>query len=158
GATPVFCDIDPVTLTLDPEPVEAAVGEKTAGIMPVHIFGYPSDLVAFGKIASQHDLGLLEDACQALGAIDASGKRIGMDGNIATCALYANKQMTRGEGGMLVTQDPDVAEDVRSQCNQGRTPDMSKTDHDRIGFNYRLSDIHAALGIAQLERLDELLN
>jgi dTDP-4-amino-4,6-dideoxygalactose transaminase len=158
GATPVFCDIDPVTLTLDPEPVAAAVGEKTAGILPVHIFGYPGDLPAFGKIAAEHHLELLEDACQALGAIDRTGKRIGMDGNIATFAFYANKQMTTGEGGMLVTPDREVAEAARSEANQGRAPDMSKVDHDRIGFNYRLSDLHAAIGIAQLERLGEMLN
>jgi perosamine synthetase len=158
GATPVFSDIDPVTLTLDPEPVAAAVGERTAGILPVHIFGYPGDLPAYGKVAADHDLGLLEDACQALGAIDRTGKRIGMDGNIATFAFYANKQMTTGEGGMLVTPDPKVAERVRSERNQGRAPDMSQVDHDRVGFNYRLSDLHAAIGIAQLERLEELLN
>jgi perosamine synthetase len=158
GATPVFSDIDPVTLTLDPEPVAAAVGERTAGILPVHIFGYPGDLPAYGKVAADHDLGLLEDACQALGAIDRTGKRIGMDGNIATFAFYANKQMTTGEGGMLVTPDPKVAERARSERNQGRAPDMSQVDHDRVGFNYRLSDLHAAIGIAQLERLEELLN
>jgi perosamine synthetase len=158
GATPVFCDIDPVTLTLDPEPVAAAVGESTAGILPVHIFGYPGDLPAFNKIAAEHDLALLEDACQALGAVDRTGKRIGMDGNLATFAFYANKQMTTGEGGILITPDHEVAEAVRSEANQGRAPDMSKVDHDRIGFNYRLSDIHAAIGIAQLERLGEMLN
>src|SRR3954453_7708942 len=103
GAKPVFCDIDPVTLNLDPEPVAAAVGEKTAGLLPVHIFGYPADLVAFGKIAKAHDLGMLEDACQALGAIDGTGAKVGTDGNLATFAFYANKQMTTGEGGILVT-------------------------------------------------------
>jgi perosamine synthetase len=158
GATPVFCDIDPVTLTLDPNAAAAAVGEKTAGVLPVHIFGYPSDLVALGKLAADRKLGLLEDACQALGAVDATGKRIGLDGNPATFAFYANKQMTTGEGGMLVTLDRDVAEAARSEANQGRAPDMSKMDHDRIGFNYRLSDLHAAIGIAQLERLGEMLN
>jgi perosamine synthetase len=158
GATPVFCDIDPVTLTLDPEPVAGAVGERTAGILPVHIFGYPGDLPAFGKIAAEHDLGLLEDACQALGAIDRSGKRIGMDGNMATFAFYANKQMTTGEGGMLVTPDEEIAERARSERNQGRAPDMGQVEHDRLGFNYRLSDLHAAIGIAQLERLGEMLN
>ena len=158
GATPVFADIDPVTLTLDPEAAAAAVGEKTAGLLPVHIFGYPGDLPAFNEIAGRNKLGLLEDACQALGAIDRTGKRIGMDGNLATFAFYANKQMTTGEGGMLVTPDRDVAEAARSEAKQGRAPDMSKLDHDRIGFNYRLSDLHAAIGIAQLERLGEMLN
>jgi perosamine synthetase len=158
GAAPVFCDIDPVTLTLDPEPTTAAVEERTAGILPVHIFGYPGDLPAFVKIASDHHLALLEDACQALGAVDRTGKRIGMDGNIATFAFYANKQMTTGEGGILITPDQDVAERVRSERNQGRAPDMNQVEHDRVGFNYRLSDLHAAIGIAQLERLGEMLN
>ena len=158
GATPVFCDIDPVTLNLDPEPVAAAVGEKTVGLLPVHIFGYPADLTEFGKIAKEHDLGMLEDACQALGAIDRTGAKIGTDGNLATFAFYANKQMTTGEGGILVTPDQDVAESVRSERNQGRAPDMDQVEHDRVGFNYRISDLHAAIGIAQLERLDELLN
>ena len=158
GAKPVFCDIDPVTLNLDPEAVAAAVDEKTAGLLPVHIFGYPADLPAFGGIAKKHGLGMLEDACQALGAVDGTGKRIGTDGNLATFAFYANKQMTTGEGGILVTPDREVAEAARCECNQGRAPDMSRMEHDRIGFNYRLSDLHAAIGIAQLERLDELLN
>jgi perosamine synthetase len=158
GAHPVFADIDPVTLTLDPEQAAAAVGEKTAGLLPVHIFGYPADLPAFGKIATDRGLGMLEDACQALGAVDRTGKRIGMDGNLATFAFYANKQMTTGEGGVLVIPDREVADAVRSERNQGRTPDLEQVDHDRIGFNYRLTDLHAAIGIAQLERLDEMLN
>ncbi len=158
GAKPVFCDIDPVTFNLDPEPVAAAVGESTAGILPVHIFGYPADIPAFAKIASESDLGLLEDACQALGAVDRDGRRVGMSGNISTFAFYANKQMTTGEGGMLVTHDRDQAESVRSERNQGRAPDMEQVEHDRLGFNYRLTDLHAAIGIAQLERLGEMLN
>jgi perosamine synthetase len=158
GVTPVFCDIDPVTLNLDPEPVAAAVGEKTSGILPVHIFGYPADLPAFTKLAEDRDLDLIEDACQALGAIDRTGQKVGRDGNLATFAFYANKQMTTGEGGILVTPDKEVAEAVGSERNQGRAPDMDQVEHDRLGFNYRLSDLHAAIGVAQLERLDEMLN
>jgi perosamine synthetase len=158
GAKPVFAEIDPVTLNLDPEKAAEAVGEQTSGLLPVHIFGYPADLPAFGKLASARGLGMLEDACQAVGAIDRTGKRIGTDGNLATFAFYANKQMTTGEGGILVTPNREVAEDVRSLRNQGRTPDMQEMDHDRIGFNYRLTDLHAAIGIAQLERIDEMLN
>jgi dTDP-4-amino-4,6-dideoxygalactose transaminase len=158
GAKPVFADIDPVSLTLDPGQAAAAVGEKTAGLLPVHIFGYPADLPAFGEIASDRGLGMLEDACQALGAVDRTGERIGMDGNITTFAFYANKQMTTGEGGVLITSDRGVAEAVRSERNQGRAPDMGQVEHDRLGFNYRLTDLHAAIGIAQLERLDEMLN
>jgi perosamine synthetase len=158
GAKPVFADIDPVTLNLDPEKAAEAVEETTKGLLPVHIFGYPADLPAFGALAKQHDFGMLEDACQALGAIDRTGHKIGMDGNLATFAFYANKQMTTGEGGILATPDREVAEAARSERNQGRAPDMSRLDHDRIGFNYRLTDLHAAIGIAQLERLDEMLN
>jgi perosamine synthetase len=158
GAKPVFADIDPVTLNLDPVKAAEAVGEKTAGLLPVHIFGYPANLPAFAAIAKEHGLGMLEDACQALGAIDRNGTKIGMDGNLATFAFYANKQMTTGEGGVLVTPDREVAEAMRSERNQGRAPDMSRVEHDRLGFNYRLTDIHAAIGIAQLERLDEMLN
>jgi perosamine synthetase len=157
-AIPVFCDIDPVTLTVDPDQVAAKLGERTAGILPVHIFGYPADLEALAKIAGERDLGLLEDACQALGAIDRTGHRIGAAGNIATFAFYANKQMTTGEGGILLTPDRDVAERVRSERNQGRAPDMAQVEHDRIGFNYRLTDLQAALGIAQVERLEAILN
>jgi perosamine synthetase len=158
GAKPVFADIDPVTLTLDPEQAAAAVGERTAGLVPVHIFGYPADLPAFAGIAAARGLGMLEDACQALGARESSGRKVGTDGNLATFAFYANKQMTTGEGGVLVTPDRDVAEAARSERNQGRAPDMGQVEHDRLGFNYRLTDLHAAIGIAQLERLDEMLN
>jgi perosamine synthetase len=158
GATPVFCDIDPVTLTVDPEGAEAAVGDRTAGILPVHFFGYPADLPSLGQIASRHELAILEDACQALGAVDRMGARVGTAGNLATFAFYANKQMTTGEGGILVTPDDEVAERVRSERNQGRAPDMSKVEHDRVGFNYRLTDLQAAMGVAQLERLDQMLD
>jgi perosamine synthetase len=158
GAIPVFCDIDPVTLNLDPKQVAAAVGERTAGMLPVHIFGYPADLPALAEIASQRDLGMMEDACQALGAVDKLGRRVGTAGNIATFAFYANKQMTTGEGGVLIAPDKKVAERVISERNQGRAPDTAQVEHDRIGFNYRMSDLQAALGIAQLERLGEMLN
>jgi perosamine synthetase len=158
GATPVFCDVDPVTLTLDPKAAEAAVGERTAGILPVHVFGYPADLPALVGIASQRNLQMLEDACQAIGAVDRMARRVGTAENVTTFAFYANKQMTTGEGGILVTPDEDVAERVRSERNQGRAPDMNQIEHDRVGFNYRLTDLQAAVGIAQLERLQEMLN
>jgi perosamine synthetase len=156
-ATPVFCDVDPITLDLDPEAAAAAVGERTAGILPVHIFGYPADLEALEKLAADRGLGVLEDACQALGAVDARGRKVGASGNPAAFAFYANKQLTTGEGGMLVTPDEEMAERVRSERNQGRAVDMEVLEHDRIGFNYRLTDIQAAIGIGQLERLDGIL-
>ena len=158
GATPVFCDIDPVKLTVDPEAAGAAVGDRTAGILPVHIFGYPADLPALAKVAQGRGVPMLEDACQALGAVDATGRRIGMAGNIATFAFYANKQMTTGEGGILITPDEHIAEQVRSERNQGRAPDMDQVEHDRLGFNYRLTDLQSAIGIAQVERLAEMLD
>jgi perosamine synthetase len=157
GAKPVFCDIDPVTFNLDPEAAAAAVTGDTAGILPVHIFGYPADLPALEKIAADRSLGMLEDAAQALGAVDRSERKVGTAGNITIFAFYPNKQMTTGEGGMLITPDKEVAERVVSERNHGRSK-VGQLDHDRLGFNYRLSDLQAAIGIAQVERLDELLN
>lgn len=158
GARPVFCDVDPATLNLDPEAAAAAVGERTKGILPIHIFGYPAAMGELEALASKHGLGILEDACEALGAVDSEGRRVGARGNLATFAFYANKQMTTGEGGMIVPSSPDVAARLRSERNQGRAADMGWLDHGGIGFNYRLSDIAAALGVAQVERLDSLLS
>ena len=152
-ALPVFADIDPVTLNLDPEAAAAAITERTSALLPVHIFGYPADLPAFERL----QLPIVEDACEALGAVHADGTAVGARGHAAVFAFYANKQMTTGEGGMVTTSDPAVKERLDSERNQGRAPDMGWLDHDRLGFNYRLSDIACALGIAQLERLDELL-
>jgi perosamine synthetase len=157
GAKPVFCDIDPVTFNLDPEAAASAVTGDTAGLLPVHIFGYPADLPALAKIVSDHGLGMVEDAAQALGAIDRAERKIGTAGNITTFAFYANKQMTTGEGGVLITPEKEVAERVISERNHGRTR-AGQVEHDRLGFNYRLSDLQAAIGIAQVERLDEMLN
>lgn len=156
-ATPVFCDIDPVTLEIDPGMVDAAVGERTVGILPVDILGYPAAIPALVELAERRGLGMIEDACEALGAIDADGRRIGARGVAAALAFYPNKQLTTGEGGMLVPADPAMAKLVRSERNQGRSPEMAFVDHARLGFNYRLSDIAAAVGVGQLERLDELL-
>ena len=157
GAEPVFCDVDPVTLNMDPAIAEARAeenaGEGVAGILPVHIFGYPADLAALESLG----LPMLEDACQAPGALDAKGRRVGSTGNAASFAFYANKQMTTGEGGILVPTDAAMAERMRSERNQGRDPDMSVVDHTTVGFNYRMTDIQAALGIAQVEKLDEML-
>ncbi|HET9163606.1 MAG TPA: DegT/DnrJ/EryC1/StrS family aminotransferase [Solirubrobacterales bacterium] len=157
GARPVFCDVDPVTLNLDPAAVEAAVGERSAGILPVHIFGFPAAMGETEAIAARNGLGVLEDACEALGAIDADGRRVGARGNLATFAFYANKQLTTGEGGMIVPSGPEVAARLRSERNQGRAADMGWLDHGGLGFNYRLSDVAAALGVAQVEKLDRML-
>ena len=157
GARPVFCDVDPETLNLDPAAVEAAVGERATGILPVHIFGYPAAMPTLEATAARHGLGILEDACEALGAVDSEGQMVGARGNLATFAFYANKQLTTGEGGMIVPTSTDVAARLRSERNQGRAADMGWLDHGGLGFNYRLSDIAAALGVAQLERLDTML-
>ena len=157
GARPVFCDVDPDTLDLDPAAVEAALGERSAGILPVHIFGYPAAMPELEASAQRRGLGILEDACEALGAIDSEGRQVGGRGNLATFAFYANKQLTTGEGGMIVPADAATAARLRSERNQGRAADMGWLDHGGLGFNYRLSDLAAALGVAQLEKLDELL-
>src|SRR5919198_1385337 len=157
GARPVFCDIDPVTLDIDPGAARAAIGEPTAGLLPVHIFGYPAALAELGRLADEHGLGLLEDACQAAGAVDAEGVVVGGRGNLATFAFYANKQLVTGEGGIVIPPSPEVASRLRSERNQGRDPDMGWLEHERLGFNYRLTDMQAALGVAQLERASALL-
>jgi len=157
GARPVFCDVDEETLDLDPDAAAAAVGERTAGLLPVHIFGYPAAMPELEALAERHGLGVLEDACEALGAVDSEGRKVGARGNLATFAFYANKQMTTGEGGMIVPRDAGEAARLRSERNQGRAVDMGWLDHDRLGFNYRLSDLAAALGVAQVEKLDSLL-
>jgi len=158
GARPVFCDVDPVTLNLDPAAAAAAVGERTRGILPIHIFGYPAAMPELEALSARHDLGILEDACEAIGAVDSEGRAVGARGNLATFAFYANKQMTTGEGGMIVPGDAGTAARLRSERNQGRAADMGWLDHDGLGFNYRLSDLAAALGVAQVERLDSLLS
>jgi perosamine synthetase len=156
-ARPVFCDIDPRTFNMDPAAAEAAITDRTAGILPVHIFGYPADMPAFERIAAARKLWLVEDACEALGALHGDGRPVGTRGNPSVFAFYPNKQMTTGEGGIVVSPTAALKEQVDSERNQGRAPDMGWLDHDRLGFNYRLSDIACALGIAQLERLDDLL-
>jgi perosamine synthetase len=157
GARPVFCDVDPVTLNLDPEAAASAVSERTVGILPVHIFGFPAAMPELEALAAKHGLGLLEDACEALGAVDSEGRSVGARGNLATFGFYANKQMTTGEGGMIVPSGPEAAERLRGERNQGRAVDMGWLDHGGLGFNYRLSDVSAAIGVAQVEKLDAML-
>jgi perosamine synthetase len=156
-ARPVFADIDPVTLNLDPQAAAAAVSERTRALLPVHIFGYPADMDAFEALATKHGLGIVEDACEALGARHEDLREVGSRGNPAVFGFYANKQLTTGEGGMITIGDAAIKERIDSERNQGRAPDMGWLDHDRLGFNYRLSDIACALGLAQLRRLREML-
>ena len=157
NAKPVFVDVEEETLDIDPAAAAAAVGERTVGLLPVHIFGYPAAMPELEALARRHGLAILEDACEALGAVDSEGRKVGARGNLATFAFYANKQMTTGEGGMIVPRDAGEAARLRSERNQGRAVDMGWLDHDRLGFNYRLSDLAAALGVAQVEKLDSLL-
>jgi perosamine synthetase len=157
GAKPVFVDVDPVTLNIDVDAAAAAVTEKTVGVLPIDIFGWPAAWPELEALAERHGLGVLQDSCEALGAIDSEGRMVGTRGNFSTFAFYANKQMTTGEGGMIVPTDPDAAARLRSERNQGRAIDMGWLDHDRLGFNYRLSDVAAAIGLAQVEKLPRLL-
>jgi perosamine synthetase len=157
-ARPVFADIDPVTLNLDPQTAAAAVSERTRALLPVHIFGYPADMPAFERLAAQRGLAIVEDACEALGAAHADGMAVGGRGHPAVFGFYANKQLTTGEGGMITMKDAALKRRIDSERNQGRAPDMGWLDHDRLGFNYRLSDIACAIGIAQLARLSERLD
>jgi perosamine synthetase len=157
GARPVFVDVEEETLDIDPAAATDAVGDRTAGLLPVHIFGYPAAMPELEALASERGLDILEDACEALGAVDSESRAVGTRGNLATFAFYANKQMTTGEGGMIVPRDAGEAARLRSERNQGRAVDMGWLDHDRLGYNYRLSDLAAALGVAQVEKLDSLL-
>jgi dTDP-4-amino-4,6-dideoxygalactose transaminase len=152
-ARPVFADIDARTLNLDPAAAAAAVTPRTTALLPVHIFGYPADLPAFERLGHP----IVEDACEALGAVHADGVAVGARGHPAAFGFYANKQLTTGEGGMVTTAHAAVKERIDSERNQGRAPDMGWLDHDRLGFNYRLSDIACAIGLVQLGRLDAML-
>ncbi len=156
-ARPVFADIDPVTLNLDPAAAEAAITPRTRALLPVHIFGYPADMEAFEALAAREGLAIVEDACEALGAQHDDFKEVGSRGNPAVFGFYANKQLTTAEGGMVTLADPALKERIDSERNQGRAPDMGWLDHDRLGFNYRLNELSCALGIVQLKRLGETL-
>lgn len=159
GAEPLFCDVDPATLCLDPAAVSAAADDQgVAGILPVHIFGRAAAIAELESIAAERGHPLLEDCAQALGALDDEGRAVGSRGNPAAFAFYANKQMTTGEGGVLVPASVGGGERARSDRNQGRSSDMRVMDHPRVGFNYRLTDVAAAIGVAQLERLEGLLD
>ena len=156
GATPVFADIDPRTLNLDPAAVEAAVTPRTKAVVAVDIFGYPCELDELRAICDRHGLAFVEDACEALGA-RYKGAPLGSHGHPATFAFYPNKQMTTGEGGAITTGSAEEHELFLSLRNQGRLETSSWLLHGRLGFNYRLDDLSAALGIGQVEKLDRIL-
>jgi perosamine synthetase len=156
GATPVFADVDPSTWNMDPAAVEAAVTPRTAAIVAVDIYGYPCELDELRAIAERHGLALIGDSCEALGA-EYRGRPLGSHGVSSVFAFYPNKQMTTGEGGMVTTHSEEEWRALRSLRNQGRGDDGGWLEHVRLGYNYRLDDIGAALGIGQLEKLDEIL-
>jgi perosamine synthetase len=156
GAVPVFADIDPGTFNLAPDAVRAAVTPRTKAIVPVDIFGYPCELDELRAIADEHGLALIQDSCEALGA-RYKGRQLGTHGPSAVFAFYPNKQMTTGEGGIVTTHSEEVWRLLRSLRNQGRGDDGGWLEHVRLGYNYRLSDVSAAIGLAQVEKLDEIL-
>ncbi len=156
GAVPVFADVDPRTLNVDPGAVEAALTPRTKAIVAVDIFGYPCELDELRSIADAHGLAFVQDSCEALGAT-YKGARVGSHGPGAVFAFYPNKQITTGEGGMVTTHSEEEWRLLRSLRNQGRGDSGGWLEHVRLGFNYRLDDVRAALGIGQLEKLDEIL-
>jgi perosamine synthetase len=169
-ATPVFVDIDPVTLNLDPALVEQAITSRTRAILVVHTFGVPAEMDRLQVIARRHNLALLEDACEAIGA-EYDSRKAGSFGDLAVLGFYPNKQITTGEGGCVLVRNPDLADRLRSLRNQGRRasrgrgvtqeserdPASNWFEHAEIGYNYRLSELAAGLGRAQLGRIDEIL-
>jgi perosamine synthetase len=161
GARPVFVDVDPATGNISPSLVAAKADEltKSGGVkalLPVHTFGQPADMDALNAVARTHGLHVIEDACEAIGA-EYNGRQAGTLGDVAAFAFYPNKQMTTGEGGMLVTQRADWDALFRSLRNQGRDVFDAWLNHSRLGYNYRLDEMSAALGVTQLARLDDLL-
>lgn len=149
GATPVFADIDPVTFCLDPASVEAAVTERTAGIMPVHLYGHPADVTALGAIAERHGVQLFEDAAQAHGAT-WQGAPVGSFGAFGMFSLYPTKNMTSGEGGMVSCATPELVRAIHVLRNQGME---KRYENEVVGFNVRMTDVHAAIGRVQLTKL-----
>ncbi|MEU8134542.1 DegT/DnrJ/EryC1/StrS family aminotransferase [Streptodolium elevatio] len=149
GATPVFVDVEPDHFCIDPAAVEAAITPRTAAIMPVHLYGHPADMVRLGEIAERHGLAIIEDACQAHAAA-LHGTPVGAFGKTAVFSLYPTKNMTSGEGGMVVTDDPEIARKLRLLRNQGME---KRYENEVVGFNMRMTDLHAAIGRVQLGRL-----
>jgi perosamine synthetase len=155
GAKPVFVDIDPASLNIDAAKIESKITEKTKAIMPVEVFGNPAGFDKVCEIAQKHNLAVIEDSCEALGS-ELNGKKAGTFGTMSIFAFYPNKQITTGEGGMILTDDDDLADMCVSLRNQGRGKGSTWLSHERLGYNFRLSDINCVLGIVQLSRIDEL--
>jgi perosamine synthetase len=156
-ATPVFVDVDAQTLNLDPSLLEQAITPRTRAIIVVHTFGCPAELASILQIARRHGLFVIEDACEAIGA-EYKGQKVGALGDVGVFAFYPNKQITTGEGGAVVTNNPEIACKVRKLRNQGRDDSEAWLQHTELGYNYRISDINCALGVEQLKRIDAILD
>lgn len=154
GAKPVFVDIDSKTMNLDPEKVAAAITPKTKAIVGVEVFSNPAGMAELEQIAQKHELPLIEDCCEGIGSY-SRGRSVGSYGRAGVYAFYPNKQITTGEGGMIITDDDKFALTCRALRNQGREG-MAWLAHQHLGYNYRMSEINAALGLAQVQRLDEI--
>ncbi|MGQ9649739.1 MAG: DegT/DnrJ/EryC1/StrS family aminotransferase [Phycisphaerae bacterium] len=157
GGKPVFVDIHPETWNIDPDLIEAAITPRTRAILPVDVFGHIADMPRIRQIADKHGLCVIEDSCEALGAT-LNGKKAGTFGDAGVFGFYPNKQMTTGEGGMIVTDNQEIRDLAVSMRSQGRGSGGGWLAHERLGYNYRLSDINCALGIAQMRRIDEILS
>jgi perosamine synthetase len=155
-AIPRFVDIDINTYNIDPTLIPGQINSRTKGILPIHVFGRPADMDSINSIASQHKLAVIEDSCEAIGAT-VNGRPAGGLGQSGVFAFYPNKQITTGEGGAIVTNDENIAALCRSWRNQGRGAGSAWLQHERLGYNYRLSDINCALGLGQMQRLDSFL-
>jgi perosamine synthetase len=155
-ATPVLAEIDPVTLNLDPAAIERAVTPRTRALLVVHTFGVPAEMDALQVVTRRHDLFMIEDACEAIGA-EFQGRRVGSFGDLAVLGFYPNKQITTGEGGAVLARDPAYAKHLRSLRNQGRATCGEWLDLVETGYNYRLSELACALGRVQLSRIEEIL-
>ncbi len=156
GVTPVFADIEPETYNVDPADVERKVGPRTKALLAVDVFGHPAEWDALLEIAQRHGLRVIDDSCEALGA-RYKGRMVGQFGDAAAFAFYPNKQITTGEGGMVVTNDGELARVIRSLRNQGRSEMGSWLEHERLGYNYRMDEMSAALGVSQLRRIEQFL-
>ncbi len=155
-AIPIFVDIDPESPNIDADLVEQAITARTKAIVVVHTFGIPVEIDRILEIAKTHNLFVIEDVCEAIGA-EYNGKKVGTFGHAAVFGFYPNKQITTGEGGAVVTNSPELAAKVRQLRNQGRNESDDWFQHSELGYNYRLSDVNCALGVEQLKRLDEIL-
>lgn len=151
GARPVFADIEPETWNIDPESVRKAITPKTKGIMPVQLYGQSTDMDPLLEIAEEHDLRIIEDACQAHGA-EYRERKVGSIGDCGGFSFYPTKNMTTGEGGMITTNSDEIAEEARLLRNHGQT---TRYEHAMVGFNFRMTNIHAAIGVVQLGKIGE---